>query len=359
MAPSTLNDDVNFFDQTIIDFGQKTPRTASGNIVFAGAHWPDRTKNTVKYTDVETAIREARAMTIKAYLLAKGALRGNEDGVEKMTRWFGPRNEGAGINDRDWWKGAIAIIGAVEDFIVDNVHVYYRGDKSLLGKATDYPGEHGKIKARDISGFAESSTGSKDNRIGLCKLFFAQQKKGGSKMKLRGSDSAGGTLVHELSHNICATEDHSNATNTGDCYGTADCLQLAASIPSRAFYNADNIEYFCEDAQYSFTNAPLEPVVTTGALRGVGALRGILGGQLGGLPVSASDWQTKTARALHYRSTDLKNVDAALAAFESTPNGNTRAALKKAFNTWYDRNPKERTKRNVDDCVTLLKNFLG
>ncbi len=69
-------------------------------------------------------------------------------------------------------------------------------------------------------------------------------------MSLKGKNSVGGTLIHELSHNICRTEDHESWDNTGECYGTDDCLALANHMPRRAWYNADNIEYYCEDVAY-------------------------------------------------------------------------------------------------------------
>jgi hypothetical protein len=107
------------------------------------------------------------------------------------------------------------------------------------------------LTGRDVDGYAESSTSVKDNVIGLCKLFFAKTTANGqAKMNVRGKDSVGGTLVHELSHNICGTDDHETHNDSGACYGTAGCLELATHKPSRAWYNADNIEYFCEDVTY-------------------------------------------------------------------------------------------------------------
>ncbi|MES2901340.1 MAG: M35 family metallo-endopeptidase [Pseudomonadota bacterium] len=56
-----------------------------------------------------------------------------------------------------------------------------------------------------------------------------------------GTDSKGGTLVHELSHfNVVAgTDDHA--------YGQTAAANLAKSSPTRALDNADNHEYFAEN----------------------------------------------------------------------------------------------------------------
>jgi hypothetical protein len=243
---STLVEDTNELARITGAF-DKSPSKVRGGIVFAGAHWPPRAKNSLKYFDVETAIREARAMIAQGYMAACAALRGEATAAAKMARWFGARPGAA----PDWWVGAKCILGAVEDFVLRPVHVYYRGDNSLIGKPTDYPGEAGNLDAQDVSGYAESAVNVQNSIIGLCKLFFAKQAgTGQAKVKVRGIDSVGGCLVHELTHNICGTEDHETFDDSDDCYGTADCLQLATNKPSRAWYNADNLEYFCEEVYY-------------------------------------------------------------------------------------------------------------
>ncbi|BDU19338.1 M35 family metallo-endopeptidase [Dyella sp. GSA-30] len=56
-----------------------------------------------------------------------------------------------------------------------------------------------------------------------------------------GTDSRGGTLVHELSHFtiVAGTQDHA--------YGQTAARQLAQNDPARAIANADNYEYFSEN----------------------------------------------------------------------------------------------------------------
>ncbi|OHX21070.1 M35 family metallo-endopeptidase [Chromobacterium sphagni] len=57
----------------------------------------------------------------------------------------------------------------------------------------------------------------------------------------KGTDSKGGTLVHELSHFtvVAGTQDH--------VYGQAGAKNLAKSSPAQALDNADNHEYFAEN----------------------------------------------------------------------------------------------------------------
>lgn len=69
-------------------------------------------------------------------------------------------------------------------------------------------------------------------RIHLCNAFWSAP--------LTGTDSKGGTLVHELSHFTVVAD-------TDDwAYGQSACRSLASSNPNRATDNADSHEYFAE-----------------------------------------------------------------------------------------------------------------
>ncbi|GAB1596253.1 M35 family metallo-endopeptidase [Lysobacter claricitrinus] len=69
--------------------------------------------------------------------------------------------------------------------------------------------------------------------IFVCRAFWSAP--------LTGTDSKGGTLIHEMSHfNVtAATDDH--------VYGQSGAKSLAASNPDQALDNADNHEYFAEN----------------------------------------------------------------------------------------------------------------
>jgi len=70
--------------------------------------------------------------------------------------------------------------------------------------------------------------------IYVCKAFWTAP--------LIGTDSRGGTLLHELSHFdvVAATDDH--------VYGQKGAAELARSDPARAVHNADSHEYFGENS---------------------------------------------------------------------------------------------------------------
>jgi hypothetical protein len=294
---TTAQQDAAFYDTLIGKFAIKPVKRGGGGVVFAGNLWPALTVTTqpptlvngtvpppvtrpnpgaaFKRKDAQTALEQARAMIIPAYIAAKGAVNGSSDtAIATMERWFGPRPVAPMTQyQRDWWVGVVTILGVIESFLTGDVNLYYRGPEAQ-GRPTDYPGEVGNLTAQDVSGYAETAAGDGNSIIGLCKLFFAKQVgTGQSRMKLRGYDSVGGTLVHELSHNLCETDDH-EMPDGSTAYGTPDCLILKAALPRRAWYNADNIEYFCEEVLYGTgTTAP----VTTGAVTGVGGLRAIFG----------------------------------------------------------------------------------
>lgn len=73
-------------------------------------------------------------------------------------------------------------------------------------------------------------------QIYLCSVFWGAP--------LSGTDSKGGTLIHELSHfNVVAgTDDWA--------YGQTNAKSLASSDPSKALNNADNHEYFAENTPF-------------------------------------------------------------------------------------------------------------
>ncbi len=69
--------------------------------------------------------------------------------------------------------------------------------------------------------------------IYLCKVFWLAP--------LTGTDSQGGTLIHEMSHFyvVASTEDY--------VYGQTGARSLAITDPELAINNADNHEYFAEN----------------------------------------------------------------------------------------------------------------
>ena len=72
--------------------------------------------------------------------------------------------------------------------------------------------------------------------IWLCRVFWAAP--------LAGTDSQGGTLIHEMSHFdvVAGTDDY--------VYGQSGARSLADTNPDNAIMNADNHEYFAENNPY-------------------------------------------------------------------------------------------------------------
>lgn len=75
---------------------------------------------------------------------------------------------------------------------------------------------------------------AKPYTVWVCKAFWAA--------KVTGTDSRGGTLLHEMSHFdvVAGTDDH--------VYGQQGAGELARSAPQRAINNADSYEYFGENS---------------------------------------------------------------------------------------------------------------
>ena len=70
-------------------------------------------------------------------------------------------------------------------------------------------------------------------QIFLCRVFWTAP--------MAGTDSKGGTLIHEMSHftKVASTDDY--------VYGQAGARNLAITNPDNAINNADNHEYFAEN----------------------------------------------------------------------------------------------------------------
>lgn len=136
------------------------------------------------------------------------------------------------------------------------------------------------------------------------------------------------TIVHELTHLILNTED------IDPPYGEINCINKAKNSPRDAQNNAENWGFFVESMRFPVLNPKIACV-------------------------SSKEWMDKTYRNnLHFRSGDLINVDKALIALEKSNNSGTRQNLKTSFNTWYARNPNERTSRNVDKIIDRLKAYI-
>ena len=81
-----------------------------------------------------------------------------------------------------------------------------------------------------------------------------------------------------------------------------------------------------------------------------------------GLPFTLDDWKTSTSGGtFHTRSTQLKNLDTALAAYFQNPCAPTLNNVRIAFNTWRTekRSEYQNPTRNRRNCVQELENYLA
>lgn len=275
---TTIAEDNAKFLSVITSMEVNAGAGAMGSLVYAGNLWPlgVANPNVIGATstgrqmrrEIDAAFVDARAMATAGFVKATAAIKGDEASGLLMKKWFGRRQTGVG--DNDWWLGAQRILGNLQRQLLRDINVFYRGSDTLLGSPTDYPGQVGNLTGQDVNGYAETFGDAADGNIGLCKLFFRRESNGVFKTAQKGRDSIGGCLTHELSHNYCGTDDH-DAYGGGTCYGDADCQRLAKKRRRRAWYNADNIEYFCEDAYFGIVASKAS--IDSGAESSIGNVR--------------------------------------------------------------------------------------
>lgn len=224
------------------------------NPVFAGKLWPKVTEGSPGYVDaveVIRAVRDARQLARRGVIVSSAALRDDPEAVVLMENWFGAKGDG------EWWQGAHYIIRQLDSALLGQISLYYR-NSDVIGEPSDFPGETRTLRKRDTTGYAETVPGDGDLRICLCRDFFETSRTGARVLSTNGYSSAGGVLLHELSHNLCDTEDH-RLESGKECYGVADCRLLAEQSPHRAWDNADSIEFFCEQAFYELPTPDTVP----------------------------------------------------------------------------------------------------
>ncbi|MFP2908137.1 M35 family metallo-endopeptidase [Pyxidicoccus sp. 3LFB2] len=158
-------------------------------------------------TQQSTALQALNAASAMANNSAT-YLNGTPSGTPRYTTWFGAFSSTG-------WNTAKTHFAAIKDAIDTKPITIDCGCKKTY-YAYVYPAQPYKIY--------------------VCKAFWSAP--------MTGTDSKGGTLIHELSHfnAVAGTDDH--------VYGQSGAKSLASSSPAQALDNADNHEYFAENTPF-------------------------------------------------------------------------------------------------------------
>jgi peptidyl-Lys metalloendopeptidase len=178
-----------------------------GNDDFTPDHSIDAGGTAAQEKEIKTAVEDAYKMVDKAQIYLGGTNR------QRYKTWF----------DSNYTSGDKA------------------EEKRYDGLAWNFIKLHSVLKSKEVE-FAYDSS-----KKGV--YAYVDPNDGAYKISLgpafwnapaTGRDSKAGTIVHELSHEECGTDDH--------VYGEVGAKDLALNDPAKAVNNADNYEYFAEDS---------------------------------------------------------------------------------------------------------------
>lgn len=193
--------------------------------------------NSLARTQVPIAINRAKKLIDSAYRGINQARISAGADRDIYETWFGTFDANRFSTVRD------NIISVYDALFVKGVLLYYRGDGAT--GPTDCAAENGNISGENFFGAAwkaadtPASLNKRCTHIFLGKAFFASG--------VYALDSAGGVIIHELTHAICGTDDVDYKGE--ETYGTVLCKRLATERPDLAITNADSYEYLCENYQ--------------------------------------------------------------------------------------------------------------
>lgn len=199
----------------------------AGPIELVGNFW--NMANSREKLAAKEGVESARKMAMAGVLAVKAGSRvGGPQEQKRLVRlWFGNNVENQIL--------ATLVIRVIEAYLIGNVKLYFRGKPQLINRVTDAPVIEGngiRIDADDVECFAYAMPVARDRTIFLSEEYFKLASTRG------GFDALGGVIIHELTHNLCNTDDYEYSRNSA--------LNLAIQNNHRAVMNADNYEYFCE-----------------------------------------------------------------------------------------------------------------
>lgn len=178
---------------------------AKGQIVMQSVSFASNCSSSRRNT-INSAVSAANTMATGAKSYLQNTPTANRSSSQRYKTWFGSY-----LSSR--WSTATTHFVKIDDAL-DNKPLVFDCGCTDGAYAYVYP--------------------SQPYKVYLCRAFWSAP--------LSGTDSKGGTIVHELSHfNVVAgTEDHA--------YGQSAAKALASSNPKKALDNADNHEYFAENS---------------------------------------------------------------------------------------------------------------
>jgi hypothetical protein len=237
-----------------------------------------RYANQLEVTNAKSTLASAKQVMMKAYLTATSGARNAGSERTLLENWFG-------AYDSNRYATVLANLKTLNDVLgARPICVYYRGSRVTGKQPSDKPNDNGSMnkstafasafKRTDLPAVYDSTYA----HVTLAEKFFNYKTKnagvsgklqarvamfGGAKANLSrpgktyastsGKDSIAGALVHELSHNLCDTDDITLPVGSpspgNDCYGHTNCTWLKNNRPADAINNADNYEYYFEQFQ--------------------------------------------------------------------------------------------------------------
>lgn len=225
-------------------------------------------------------MKRSQQMCLKAVISIKAVPKGGEP-KDAYEAWFGTYDGTNPTSVTHYEKVRKNVLAIYEALCKKPVRLYYRGPKLASTAIEDKPGTAANATISSAvasaftaaqvasmpryanSPFAHISFGTQafshgaavapSSGFAAARAVFGTSVNPTSRVGLpvrgtSGQNSLGGTILHELSHFICSTEDEDHP-NGGKSYGVTKCTTLKSLNQAKACNNADNYKYYFESFQ--------------------------------------------------------------------------------------------------------------
>lgn len=197
--------------------------------------------NEKRKTQVQNAFRDVRTLLGKADATLQKMIRNDASIVKKVeskrfATWFGATTPANLNHVRDRIHMISRQLSSVDTTLRDDpasndvAYVLLPAGQNLGTQALNYADAQAPVKVAALTIYIGSG-------------FYTAP--------LLGKDSQVGTIIHELSHCVCSTEDVPNpaggayADGFTETYGETNCKWLATNHSAQARHNADNYLFYC------------------------------------------------------------------------------------------------------------------